>query len=176
MLLPVGVHETLNYGILTILYNALFALIVGLVEEISFRGYILRNLRKVRSDTKAIVYSAFLFGLYHVSIVLILLSQTPAPNPFTYWSSYVLFTFVVGLFLGYLCINSEGTIIGTMTHHSSHIFLSSFIPYELATSFTIGHLISTVVYAIALILLIIVKERGWLSGQNRFTLEPDNQT
>jgi len=162
--LPFTVHEIFRYGILSIPYNALFALVVGLVEETSFRGYILRNLRNVYSDTKAIAYSATLFGLYHVSIVLILLSATPAPNPFTYWSSYVLFTFLVGLFLGYFCVNSGGTIIGTVTHHSSHIFLSSFIPYELATSFTIGHLVNASVYAIVLMLLIIVKEGGWLSN------------
>jgi len=162
LLLPATVHEIFQYGILSIPYNALFALVVGLVEETSFRGYILRNLRKVCSNTKATAYSAILFGLYHVSIVLILLSQTPAPNPLTYWSNYVLFTFVVGLFLGYFCVNSEGTIIGTITHHSSHIFLSSFIPFELATSFTIGHLVNTSVYAIVFMLLVIIKERGWL--------------
>lgn len=160
--LPFTAHEIFGHGILSIPYNASFALVVGLVEETSFRGYILRNLRKVCSDTKAITYSALLFGLYHVSIVLILLSSTPAPNPFTYWSSYVLFTFVVGLFLGYFCVNSGGTIIGTVTHHSSHIFLSSLIPYELATSFTIGHLVDTGAYAIILMLLFIVKEKGWL--------------
>jgi len=162
--LPFTAHEIFRHGILSIPYNALFASVVGLVEETSFRGYILRNLRKVCSDTKAIMYSAFLFGLYHVSIVLILLSATPAPNPFTYWSSYVLFTFVVGLFLGYFCVNSGGAIIGTVTNHSSHIFLSSLIPYELATSFTIGHLVNTGVYTIVLMLLLIVKEKGWLSN------------
>jgi membrane protease YdiL (CAAX protease family) len=160
--LPFTAHEIFGHGILSIPYNALFALVVGLVEETSFRGYILGNLRKVCSNTKAITYSALLFGLYHVSIVLILLSATPAPNPFTYWSSYVLFTFVVGLFLGYFCVNSGGTIIGTVTHHSSHIFLSSLIPYELATSFTIGHIINTGAYAIVLMLLLIIKEKGWL--------------
>ncbi len=162
LLLPAAVHEIFRYGILSIPYNALFALVVGLVEETSFRGYILRNLRKVCSDAKAIAYSAILFGLYHVSIVLILLSETPAPNPFTYWSSYVLFTFLVGLFLGYFCVHSEGTIIGTITHHSAHIFLASFIPFELATSFTIGHLVDTSAYAIVFMLLIVIKERGWL--------------
>lgn len=160
--LPFTVHEIFGHGILSIPYNALFALVVGLVEETSFRGYILGNLRKVYSNTKAIVCSALLFGLYHVSIVLILLSATPAPSPFTYWSSYVLFTFVVGLFLGYFCVNSGGTIIGTVTHHSSHIFLSSLIPYELATSFTIGHLVNTSAYATVLMLLLIIKEKGWL--------------
>jgi len=167
--LPFTVHEISRYGILSIVYNAVFALVVGLVEETSFRGYILGNLRKVCSDTKAIIYSALLFGLYHVSIVLILLAATPAPNPFTYWSSYVLFTFIVGLFLGYFCLHSQGTTVGTVTHHSSHIFLSSLIPYELATSFTIGHLINTGVYAIVLMLLILVKEKGWVGNQLKST-------
>ena len=164
ILLPITVHEIFNRGFLSIPYNVLFAFVVGFVEETSFRGYILGKLRKVCSDTKAIIYSAILFGLYHVSIVLILLSATPAPNPFTYWSSYVLFTFVVGLFLGYFCVNSGGTIIGTITHHSSHILLSSLIPYELAASFTIGHLVSTIAYIIVLLLLMLVKLKGWLTS------------
>lgn len=155
-------REIFNYGIFSIPYTALFALVVGLVEETSFRGYILGSLREICSDTKAITYSAVLFGLYHVSVVLILLSATPAPQPFTYWSSYVLFTFLVGLFLGYFCVNSGGTIIGTITHHSSHIFLSSFTPFELAASFTIGHLVSAGVYVIVLMVLILVKQKEWL--------------
>ncbi len=167
--LPFTVHEIFSRGILSIPYNALFALVVGLVEETAFRGYILGNLRRVCSDTKAIACSALLFGFYHISIVIILLSKTPAPNPFTYWSSYVLFTFVVGLFLGYFCVNSGGAVIGTVTHHSSHIFLSSLVPYELATSFTIGHLVNTGVYAIVLMLLILVKEKGWLSNKLKTT-------
>ena len=164
ILLPTTVHEIFNRGLLSIPYNVLFAFVVAFVEETSFRGYILGNLRKVCSDTKAMIYSAILFGLYHVSIVLILLSATPAPNPVTYWGSYLLFTFVIGLFLGYLCVNSGGTIIGTIAHHSSHILLSSFIPFELAASFTIGHLMSTLVYIIAFLLLMLVKQKGWLKS------------
>lgn len=161
--LPIMLKEQIfPYGILSILYNALFALVVGLVEETSFRGYILSNLRKIYSDTKAIIYSALLFGLYHISFVWIILSTMSISEAFTYWSSYVLFTFVVGLFLGYFCVNSGGTIIGTITHHSAHIFLSSFIPYSLATSFTIGHLVSTSAYIIILSFLFFLKRKRWL--------------
>ena len=74
--LPFTVHEVFGMGVWSVPYNALFALVVGLVEETAFRGYILRNLRKIYSDTKAIAYSAILFGLCHVSIVLILLSAS----------------------------------------------------------------------------------------------------
>lgn len=161
--LPTTFHEIFNHRIFTIPYNALFALVVGLVEETSFRGYILRNLRNVYSDTKAITYSSILFGLYHISFVSILLSTTPTSQTFTFWSSYVLFTFMVGSFLGYFYSNTHQTTIGPITHHSSHIFLSSLVPISLATSFTIGHLVSTGVYLIVFPVLILLKRKGWLS-------------
>lgn len=163
LILPTTVKEQIfPYGIFTIPYNLLFALVVGLVEETSFRGYILRNLRKVYSETKAITYSSLLFGLYHVSLLWILLSTTSPFQTFTYWSSYVLFTFVTGFFLGYFYMNTEQTIVGPITHHSSHIFLSSLVPYSLATSFTIGHLVSTSAYVIVFPFLILLKRKEWL--------------
>lgn len=163
LVLPTTFHEIFNYGVWSIPYNALFALVVGLVEETSFRGYILRNLRSVCSDAKAIVYSSVLFGLYHISFVSVLLSTTPTSQTFTFWSSYVLFTFVVGSFLGYFSADTQQTTIGTISHHSSHIFLSSLIPIGLATSFTIGHLVSTSAYLIVFPFLILLKRKGWLS-------------
>lgn len=156
--------EIFQYGIFSIPYNILLALVVGLVEETSFRGYILRNLRKVYSDTKAIIYSSLLFGLYHISFVWIFLSTTSPSQTFAYWSSYVLFTFVVGLFLGYFYVNAEQATIGIITHHSSHIFLSSFVPFSLATSFTFGHLLNTSAYIIIFPLLILLKRKGWLAS------------
>lgn len=163
LVFPITFHEIFNYGIWSIPYNALFALVVGLVEETSFRGYILRNFRGAYSDTKAIIYSSVLFGLYHISFVSVLLSTTPASQTFTFWSSYALFTFVVGSFLGYFYVNTHQTSIGSISHHSSHIFLSSLVPISLATSFTIGHLVSTATYLIVFPFLVLLKRKGWLS-------------
>jgi len=162
LLLTTAPAQVLQYGIANIPYNILFAFVVGLVEETSFRGYILRNLGKVYATTRAITYSSVLFGLYHISFVSIFLSTTSPSQTFTYWSSYALFAFVVGLFLGYFYVNAEQTTIGTITQHSSHIFLSSLVPFTLATSFTIGHLLSTSAYIVVFPLLIVLKRKGWM--------------
>lgn len=59
----------IQHGPFTIPYAALETLVVGLVEETAFRGYILRKFKKVYSSMKAIIYSSLLFGLYHLSLV-----------------------------------------------------------------------------------------------------------
>ena len=52
-----------QYGFFTVPYNFSLALIIGFVEETSFRGYILRNFSKIYSSRRAIIYSSILFGL-----------------------------------------------------------------------------------------------------------------
>ncbi len=59
---------SVGYGVLSVPYVLVLALVIGLAEECSFRGYILRNLRGSFSEGKAVLYSSVLFGLYHISI------------------------------------------------------------------------------------------------------------
>lgn len=151
-----------QHGAFTIPYNALFALTVGLVEETSFRGYILRNLSKSYSNTKAIAYSSVLFGLYHLSLVLAFASTTSAFDTFSYWFLFVLAAILIGLFLGYFYVSTQKTTIGTITYHSFSIFIESLIPFSLATSQINGHLLSTTVYIIFVPILILLKRKGWL--------------
>ena len=73
-----------SHGLFSIPYNILFAVTVGVVEETTFRGYILRNFGNVYSNAKAIAYSSVLFGLYNLSLVSALTSTTPALDTFTY--------------------------------------------------------------------------------------------
>ena len=54
---------SVGFGVLSVPYVLVLALFIGLVEETSFRGYILRNLRESFSERRAILYSAILFGL-----------------------------------------------------------------------------------------------------------------
>lgn len=157
-----GTKQVAQHGVFTIPYNALFALVVGFVEETSFRGYILRNLSKVYSNAKAIVYSSILFGVYHLSLVLAFTSTTSAFETFTYWALFVLAAILIGLFLGYFYLGTEKTTIGTTTYHSFSIFLESLIPYSLATSQLSGHLLSTTVYIVFIPILIFLKRKGWL--------------
>lgn len=156
-----------QHGIFTVPYNLSFALIVSLVEETSFRGYILRNLSKVYSSTKAIAYSSILFGLYHLSLVLAFTSTTSAFETFSYWTLFVLAAVLIGLFLGLFYMNTEKTTIGTITYHASSIFIESLVPFGLATSVFDGHLLSTTIYTIYIPILILLKRKGWLSNTSR---------
>jgi len=149
-------------GVLSVPYVLVLALTIGLVEETSFRGYILRNLRGSSSERKAVLYSAVLFGLYHISFFYIYTTALPPSQSFTYWSSFILYTFVGGVFLGYFYLNTRQTIIGTLAYHTSSIFIQSFVPYSLAFSFTEGHLLSTVPVILFIPLLFLLKRTQWL--------------
>jgi len=151
-----------QHGIFTIPYDLSLALTVSLVEETSFRGYILRNLSKVYSSTKAIVYSSILFGLYHLSLTYAFTSTTSMFETFCYWGLFVLAAILISLFLGLFYMYAEKTTIGTITYHASSIFIESLVPFGLATSIFVGHLLSTTVYAVYIPMLILLKRKRWL--------------
>ncbi len=153
-------------GVLSVPYVLVLALTIGLVEETSFRGYILRNLRGSFSARKAVLYSAILFGLYHISFFYIYTTPLPPLQSFTYWSSFILYTFVGGVFLGYFYLNTGRTVVGTLAFHSSSIFIQSFVPYPLAFSFTEGHLLSVIPVVLFIPLLFLLRRTRWL-GKSR---------
>lgn len=165
LLFSTGPTYVIQHGIFSIPYNALQAIVIGLVEEVSFRGYVLRNLKRVYPSAKAITYSSILYALYHLSLVYIPIQlSTMSPfSTFTYWALFVLAAFVGGLFLGYFYVSTEQTTIGTMTYHSSSIFLEGLVPYGLAIPLFYAHLFSTSVYIIIFPLLILIKRSGWLA-------------
>ena len=152
----------LNLGLFSVPYVAVLALFIGLVEESSFRGYILRNLLATSTPRRALFYSAVLFMLYHVSFFFLYNSPFPASETFTYWSSFLLYAFVVGIVIGYFYMNAKQTITGTVAFHSSIIFVESFLPYEGTLQFAEGHLEVTVVILLFLPLLVLLKRAGWL--------------
>ena len=148
-----------SHGILSIPYNFSLAITVGFVEETVFRGYILRNLGRVYSDAKAIIYSSILFGVYHISPVLALTSTTTALDTVAYWTLYALAAVLVGLFLGVFYISSQKTTVGTITYHSFSIFFESLVPFTLASSMIVGHLLSTTVYFLFVPIVIALDRR-----------------
>jgi membrane protease YdiL (CAAX protease family) len=161
-------------GVLSVPYVLVLALAIGLVEETSFRGYILRNLRGSFSEGRAVLYSAILFGMYHIPLFYIYTTPLPPSQTFTYWSSFILNTFVGGVFLGYFYSNTQQTIIGTFAFHSSSIFIQSFVPYPLAFSFTEGHLLSSIPAMLFIPLIFLLKRTGWL-GKPPMLLTPSPQ-
>ncbi len=55
---------------------------------------------------------------------------------------------------------ADKTTLGTVTYHASSIFIESLVPFGLATSVFMGHLLSTTVYAIYILILILLKREG----------------
>lgn len=155
-----------SHGVFSIPYNLLFALTVGLVEETTFRGYILRNLSKTYSNTKAIVYSSILFGLYHLSLISAFTSATPVFDTFTYWVLFVLAAMLIGVFLGCFYIYAQKSTIGPIIYHSSSIFVESLIPFTLATSQLNGHLFTTTIYILFISLLIFLLKSKQVARNN----------
>ncbi|MEM3700120.1 MAG: CPBP family intramembrane glutamic endopeptidase [Candidatus Bathyarchaeia archaeon] len=162
-LFSLGPSSTLQHGMFTIPYNILLALIVGLVEETAFRGYILRNFCKAFSNIEAIAYSSILFGLYHLSLVYIFVSPFSILT-FTYWTLFVLFATITGIFLGYFYTSTGKTTIGTITYHSFTIFIGSSIPFGIVTSQENGYILSITFYIIAIPIMVFLKRKELLSN------------
>ncbi|MCX6655143.1 MAG: type II CAAX endopeptidase family protein [Candidatus Bathyarchaeota archaeon] len=155
-----GPVRIVSHGIFSIPYNLLFALTVGIVEETTFRGYILRNLNKAYSNIKAVAISSILFGLYHLSLISALTSTTSGLDTFTYWTLVVLAAMIIGVFLGYFYIYTQMTTIGPIVYHSLSIFIESLVPFTLATSQLTGHLFNTTVYILFIpVLILLLKSR-----------------
>ena len=59
-----------NIGLVILIEILVYAFIVGLVEEVFFRGLIYQALRRKYSVIKTILLSTIIFGLYHVELIL----------------------------------------------------------------------------------------------------------
>ena len=73
------------------------AIVAGVVEELSLRGYVMGNLRKY-GDTFAILMSALVFGIMHGNLI-----QTP-------------FAIVAGIGLGYFSVKTNSLWTGIVIH------------------------------------------------------------
>ncbi|WP_281165379.1 CPBP family intramembrane glutamic endopeptidase [Liquorilactobacillus sicerae] len=87
-----------------LLYAAVFG---PLIEELVFRGFVLKNLDKINS-VLAVLGSAYLFGLYHVNFV-----QSP-------------FAFLIGLVLGYTAL-TYGLFWSLLLHIFNNFVLGDFL-------------------------------------------------
>ncbi len=87
--------------------------VVGFTEELIFRGIILRNITKILSANKSIIFTSILFMLMHMGL------HSPAD---------LSFVFVVSLFYCYIFIKT-GSIIGiTLSHGLTNVVEYIVIP------------------------------------------------
>jgi membrane protease YdiL (CAAX protease family) len=81
-------------------------------EEMFFRGLILDGLKTNYSKTKAILISAFLFGIVHL-------------NPWQF-----LLTFTMGLFSAWICIETNSILLSIYIHFFNNTFSTIMLKYK----------------------------------------------
>ena len=88
--------------------------LVGLVEEFIFRSVLQTRFTRVFGAGTAIALSGILFGLMHSG----------------YGLSYeILYTFFVGILMGYLFYKTKSLPLIALVHGSLNVFLFGFIPH-----------------------------------------------
>jgi membrane protease YdiL (CAAX protease family) len=90
-------------------------LLIGLVEESVFRGYILKNFLEKNKPLFAILLSCFLFGIYHVNYI-----GLNFYNSF-FWTLYVIQAFTGGIIMALLFFKTHGNLVGSIAYHSTNI-------------------------------------------------------
>jgi membrane protease YdiL (CAAX protease family) len=99
------------------IFTLYYILILGFVEELIFRGYLLNKFYKLfKSKLLAILISSTIFGLWHF--------------PMHYHFGVVIFTFIFGIILSSLKLNIKGNIIISFAiAHGLYNSLNFWIPY-----------------------------------------------
>jgi membrane protease YdiL (CAAX protease family) len=97
--------------ILIIIITAFITFIGALIsEEVGFRGYLINRLSKL-GDLKALIFSSFLFGIWHIPISAILLKTGILRN-----ITYVFNIFLLGILFGYFFLESKSLIPSSLFH------------------------------------------------------------
>ena len=91
-------------------------------EEVAFRGIILTMFLRKYSERKSIIISAAAFGLIH------LLNLTGGRD-IVWVGGQVVWSFILGLFYGYLFVKSKSLIPNMIFHYLANVFVGSFTAY-----------------------------------------------
>ena len=122
-----------------------FAVLPALLEEMAFRGYVLRTLRPY-GDRTAILVSSLLFSLMHGNVL-----QVP-------------FAFIVGLVLGYVAVQTDNIWLAVVIHFGNNA-MSTVLQYlQIGMSAEDQNRMTTLVFCVlalvGLLALILLKVRG----------------
>lgn len=122
-----------------------FAVLPALLEEMAFRGYVLRTLRPY-GDRTAILVSSLLFALMHGNVL-----QVP-------------FAFIVGLVLGYVTVQTDNIWLAVVIHFCNNA-MSTVLQYlQMGMSAEAQNRMTTLVFCVlalvGLLALILLKARG----------------
>jgi membrane protease YdiL (CAAX protease family) len=96
-------------------------LLIGLAEESAFRGYILKAYLEKYTPASAILFSSFLFGIYHINFLDL------NYHTLVFWSLYVVQAFTGGILMATLSYKTGGNLISSINYHSSNVIIGQII-------------------------------------------------
>jgi membrane protease YdiL (CAAX protease family) len=137
----------------------LIAVFYTMLEEVAFRGVLLRMLLRQHPAGRAILYSALAFGLFHLPAVF-------AGRPLLATLGQVVWATLFGLFYGYLSFKTDSLFPAMIIHWLSNVFQSPLTAYWQAAAPGTRTLLGIVFgYGLATLILIPwvrVFSRRWL--------------
>jgi membrane protease YdiL (CAAX protease family) len=101
-----------------------------LAEESAFRGFILGTFLEKDKPLRAILFSSFLFGVYHVNFLGLGLHDS------VFWTLYVVQAFTGGIIMALLYYKTGGNLLGSVAYHSTNIISGQVILWTSAASVT----------------------------------------
>lgn len=134
-------EDDMSAKVLMLIYSCILA---PLLEEIIFRGYILRSLQKY-GVSFAVIFSSILFSMFHMN-----LPQMGTP-------------LLIGLFLGYLTVKSKSIWPAIIAHALNNILaelMGMFFPED-ELGYWLSYLIYAVVFLGVMVVYLILKGGGF---------------
>jgi len=107
-----NLFETLMAKQIFIIAIIVIGIIPALTEELFFRGLILDGLKNNYSKRKAILISAFLFGIIHL-------------NPWQFYSG-----FIIGLISAWVCIETNSILLCIYIHFFNNVLYTITVKYK----------------------------------------------
>ncbi len=121
-----GLFSFMNYKddtFLLMFYKvSMIGLLGPIIEEIVFRGYLTNVLRSKFKDNKVVnVYNGLIFGIFHVSIISVLLYQN-----LNLIVSFGLFPFLIGILTSFMYLKYKSIIPSTALHITHNMMIVIF--------------------------------------------------
>ncbi len=116
-----------------ILMAVLFVLLATMGEEIGWRGYLLPRLL-VLGQTRALLLSGLMHGLFHLPLMLLTPFYHGLGNPMIVVPLFLLALTAAGVWYGYLRLTSQSAWPAAVAHTSLNIFAEQFADVTLTAS------------------------------------------
>lgn len=131
-------------------------ILAALSEELLFRGYLQGGAERAVGPDRAVIYSAFLFGLWHIAWGIPLAANPVAA--LVYGLSYVMFAFSFGIVLA-VAYRSTANVAPSIMIHGTWNTLAILIPVSSTSSIFLGDTWRSLSFGFTILLLFRVTPR-----------------